>query len=73
MIELSDVPDFTDILIHCGNTDDDTAGCILVGRNYNDNNMTIQSSAVAYEQLYKKIYLEIISGREVILTINDKE
>ena len=73
MIELRDVPDFTDILIHCGNTDDDTAGCILVGSNYNENNMTIQSSAAAYEQLYKKIYPEIISGREVILTINDKE
>ena len=73
MIEVKNVKGFSNILIHRGNTDDDTAGCILVGRNYNKNNMTIQSSAAAYEQLYKKIYPEIISGREVILIINDKE
>ena len=31
MLEICDVPNFTDILIHCGNTNADTAGCLLVG------------------------------------------
>lgn len=31
MLQLKDVPRFTDILIHCGNDDDDTSGCVIVG------------------------------------------
>ena len=70
MIEIENVPGFTNILIHRGNKDSDTAGCLLVGSDYNENNMTIQSSAAAYERLYKKVYPEIIGGKEVILTIS---
>ena len=72
MIQLEDVPNFTDVLIHCGNTDEHTAGCILVGKGYNEESMTISQSARAYEYLYKVIYGKIASDHEVILTITDE-
>jgi hypothetical protein len=31
MLHILDVPNFEYILIHCGNTDDQTEGCLLVG------------------------------------------
>ena len=31
MLEVCDVPNFKYILIHCGNTDEDTAGCLVGG------------------------------------------
>lgn len=31
MLHVLDVPNFEYILIHCGNTDEHTAGCLLVG------------------------------------------
>lgn len=73
MIQLLNVPNFTDILIHCGNTDKHTAGCVLVGTDYNESTMTIQSSAIAYERLYKKIWPEIMAGHDNnFLTIIDE-
>ena len=39
MLELQDVPNFKYILIHAGNTDEQTAGCILVGDSQNNNDI----------------------------------
>lgn len=58
MIEVLDVPGFTHILIHIGNTDDDTAGCILVGDGAFQNvteRGRIASSTAAYERVYDDI------------------
>lgn len=73
MLEICGVPDFSDILIHIGNTEKDTAGCLLVGMGcYSANeNMSLQASAVAYELLYKKVILAALNDRLRISIINN--
>lgn len=48
--ELKDVPDRTNVQIHCGNTLEDTLGCILVGTDYAAKG-TIGGSKAAFEKL----------------------
>ena len=75
MIELVDVPNFNDILIHLGNSDDDTAGCILVGNTAKVNTidpgeLNLLDSTNAYRRIYP-IIREAIEQSEVILEIID--
>ncbi len=67
MLMVEDVPGFTGILIHIGNTDDDTEGCLLVGKMALDNG-TIAQSEAAYKQLYPKVRDAILKGEEVWIT-----
>jgi hypothetical protein len=62
MLEIKGVPGFTDILIHVGNFDRNTNGCLLVGTSANAQNMSIGSSAIAYERLYKKVIAAAQAG-----------
>lgn len=57
MLHIRNVPNFTYILIHCGNTDEDTAGCLLVGSSANtvEGDMSVSSSRVAYKKFYPKV------------------
>ena len=55
MIEIKNVPGFTDILIHKGNTEKDTAGCLLVGMgcglNFAGSAYLVESTR-AYDMIY---------------------
>ena len=64
MLHILDVPNFTWILIHSGNTDEHTAGCLLVGTTANttERNMSIGSSRLAYEKFYPKVIDAAIDG-----------
>ena len=58
MLHVLDVPNFEYILIHIGNTDDDTAGCLLVGQECNNNKIEkgrLLGSTLAYKEFYNKV------------------
>src|SRR5210317_2054091 len=69
MIYVNEVPNFEYILWHIGNDDDDTAGCLLVGKTSQDN--FIGSSTVAYKEIYPDIAGAIIRGDKVTATYID--
>jgi hypothetical protein len=69
MLWVKDVPGFTGILIHCGNTDKDTAGCLLVGMRLGQR--SILDSRVAYKKIYPIISEAIKRKEEVTITYND--
>jgi hypothetical protein len=75
MLHVLDVPGFTHILIHCGNTDEDTAGCLLVGDSQENNNIKedgfIGRSTLAYMRIYPDIAKAIENGDDVTITYRD--
>ena len=68
MIQIADVPEFTDVLMHCGNTHRDTHGCVLVGTKRNDD--FIAASGATYTRIYPIIY-EAVKYRNVKFIITD--
>lgn len=75
MLQVMDVPDFNFILIHIGNTDQDTAGCLLVGQSaFSDSgNMSISSSMIAYRLFYAKVLKALKNGRQVMIEYIDHD
>lgn len=75
MLWIREVPNFEYILIHCGNDDDDTSGCLLVGdtqtSNVNGSDGFVGSSTLAYKQIYPYIANAIKEGEEVSITYVD--
>ena len=59
MLHIIDVPGFEYILIHVGNSDEHTAGCLLVGDTQENNQINkngfIGSSGNAYKRIYPAI------------------
>ena len=71
MLHIIDVPNFKWILIHTGNTDEHTAGCLLVGDSQENNNIVkdgfIGKSVNAYKRIYPDISKAILNGEEVTI------
>ena len=75
MLWVRNVPNFEYILIHTGNTDEHTAGCLLVGdsqqANFGDSNGFVGSSTQAYKRMYPPIAAALEAGEEVTITYID--
>ena len=72
MLHVLDVPGFEYILIHCGNTDEHTAGCLLVGDSQENNQIKKDGfrgkSTHAYKRIYPRIAEAIDCGETVTIT-----
>jgi hypothetical protein len=72
MLHIQNVPNFTYILIHAGNTDEHTSGCLIVGETQQDLDMNesgfIGHSGTAYKKMYAKVASQLLQGKKV--TIN---
>jgi hypothetical protein len=74
MLHIIDVPGFEYILIHVGNSDEHTAGCLLVGDTQENNQINkngfIGSSGNAYKRIYPAI-AKAIEKEEVTIQYID--
>ena len=71
MLELQDVPNFKYILIHTGNKDEHTAGCLLVGETQQDldrgKDGFVGGSGDAYKKMYPKVRDALLNGEKVTI------
>lgn len=64
---LCDVPQFEGVLIHCGNNDKDTEGCLLVGEN------KAVGKVLNSKETFKRVYKILQSAKdEIWITIQRK-
>ena len=75
MLHVQDVPGFEYILIHTGNTDEHTSGCLIVGDSQENNQLIkngfIGKSVQAYKRIYTPIAEALENGEEVTITYVD--
>ena len=75
MLWVRDVPGFEYILIHTGNTDEHTSGCLLLGDSQTNNQIKedgfIGSSVQAYKRVYPSIAKVLEDGGTVNITYTD--
>jgi hypothetical protein len=76
MLWIRNVPNFEYVLIHCGNTDDHTSGCLLVGdsaiQNINKDGF-IGNSNDAYKRIYPRLANHLLEGGNVNITYVDAD
>ena len=75
MLWIRDVPNLEYILLHIGNDDQDTEGCILIGNTINNNQIGkgfLGDSTSAYRQVYPIIRDALIAGEEVWINVLDE-
>lgn len=75
MLHIVNVPGFEYILIHTGNTDEHTAGCLIVGDSQENNGIIkdgfVGKSVNAYKRIYPRIAKAIEKGKNVTIEYID--
>jgi len=75
MLHVINVPNFKWILIHTGNTDEHTAGCLLVGDSQENNKIIkdgfVGKSTNAYKRIYPPIAKALEKGEKVTIEYID--
>ncbi|MDW3196436.1 MAG: DUF5675 family protein [Cytophagales bacterium] len=74
-LHVKDVPNYSGILIHVGNTKEDTAGCLLVADSISGGNKlkTVYDSWKAFERLYKTLRPKIENKEDVRIRYYDED
>lgn len=68
--EILNVPGFTGVRIHSGNSSKDSEGCILVGSsNDRDDDDWVGGSKVAMTQLMEKLEIAKNSGEKIVIEV----
>ena len=74
MLHVQDVPGFEYILIHTGNTDEHTMGCLLVADTSQQNitkDVFIGASTSAYKRIYPSLAKWLVDGNKLNITYID--
>lgn len=73
MLEITKVPNFTDVLIHIGNFPKDTDGCLLIGEYavLDKNTPAIYDSKNSYFYFYQKI-MPLVESGQVLITFKNE-
>ena len=69
--EILNVPNFTGIRIHCGNSSADSSGCILVGTWDGEKEDWISDSKVAFNKLMSLLQKAADNKEKITITINN--
>lgn len=70
LIAVLDVPQFSGIRIHSGNSSKDTEGCIIVGSvNDRDDDDWVGGSRIAYDRLHKRVKQALSANHKVMLEV----
>lgn len=67
VLELQDVPGFSGVRIHSGNTSDDTEGCLILGLTQTKNG--VADSRAAMVEFNKLVREKLARGEKVFITI----
>lgn len=75
-IEITGVPNFSNVYVHVGNKEQDTDACVLLGDGANNNMVTdglISNSVEAYRRWYAQVFDCLLNNGEAFIEIRDEE